>query len=170
MFASLAVFALSGIMPVSSVAGEPTWIKDYSLARQHGATANKPVLVVVGSGSRGWDKVSQQGGLSKAVQQVLAESYVCVYLDMQEQKGKALADVFEVHGRGMIISTRDASSQAFRHEGTLKNDELEWYLKRYADPFYVAKATEAPARRIQYYSGPMIGTSLTPASAPVCRT
>src|SRR5437879_6195837 len=122
MFGSLAVFALSGIMPLSPVAVEPNWMKDYSLARQQGVTASKPLMVVIGTGIRGWDKVSQEGGLSKGVQQVLADSYVCVYLDTNDQKGKALAAVFEVHGRGMIISNRDASVQAFRHEGALNND------------------------------------------------
>src|SRR5947209_8370400 len=113
MFASLVYFALSGIMPVSFVAGEPIWFKDYGVARQHGVTASKPLIVLIGSGERGWDRVSKDGSWSKEVQQLLMENYVCVYVDVDEEKGKELASAFEVGSTGLVISNRDGSIQVF---------------------------------------------------------
>ena len=168
MFVSLAIFALAGIVPVSSVAGGPSWSKDYAEARQQGVSVNKPLIVVIGSGKRGWDQVSRDGGLSKGVLQVLADSYVCVYVDTEDEKGKSLASAFEVQGAGLVISNRDGSVQAFRHEGSLNNEDMERYLRRYADPQFVARSTETFEQyRVSYYYNQLYAA---PAAATPCQT
>lgn len=170
MFASLWLVALVGILPISPVAGEPVWYRDYSIARQQGVTANKPLMVIIGSGQQGWNTLSKEGAWSKGVQHLLAESYICVYVDTEEEKGKQLATAFEVVASGLVISNRDSSIQVFRHEGSIGNDDLERFLDRYADPFFIARATETPLqeRTSFYYQPPAAGFGHSPA--PVCRT
>ena len=170
MFASLTTLALAGILPVLPVAGEPAWFQDYSAARQQGITANKPLIVIIGTGQRGWSTVAKDGAWSKSVQQLLADSYICVYVDTEEEKGKQLATAFEVEGSGLVISNRDGSIQVFRHEGSISNEHLERFLDRYADPFFIARATETPLqeRTSFYYQPPATGFGHGPA--PVCRT
>ncbi len=167
MFAPLVLVTLSCYMPFSLV-GEPVWHKDYATARMHGMTANKPLVVIIGSGNRGWDSVSKDGALSKPVQRLLVESYICVYLDTYDEKSKQLAHEFEVESTGVVISNRDGSIQAFRHEGNISNDDLERYLDRYADPFFVARGTESPLQERTSYYHP--GTGINFGIAPVCRT
>jgi hypothetical protein len=101
---------------------------------------------------------------------LLIEHYICVYVDAEEEKGKDLALAFEITVTGLVISNRDGSIQAFRHEGTIGNEELERYLDRYADPFFVARATETPLQERSSYYHPAPGSYLTPVSAPICRT
>lgn len=170
MFASLTLFALSGIMPLSPAVGQPFWFTDYGVARYQGVTANKPLMVVIGSGKNAWDAMSKEGGWSKEVQQLLVQNYICVYVDSEDEKGKELASAFEIAATGLVISNRDGSIQAFRHEGSISNEHLERYLDRYADPFFVARATETPLqeRSSYYYQAP--GSYLSPVASPLCRT
>jgi hypothetical protein len=51
-------------------------------------------------------------------------------------------------GLGIVISSRKGDLQAFRHEGDLSNAQLVRYLRKYADPAYVVRAThENPSRK-----------------------
>jgi hypothetical protein len=171
MFASLFAFALWGNLPVASVAEGPIWLKDYALARKHGAAANKPLIVVIGSGQRGWEKLNHEGAWSKEVEQLLANHYVCLYVDTDEEGGKKLASAFEVNDLGLVISSRNCDVQAFRHEGRLNNGDLEWYLRRYADPDRVARFTESElAFRYSYYVQPAPVTTVpVGGTVPVCQ-
>lgn len=154
MYTSLALFALSGVFAPSAVAPEPAWIRDYGLARKQGVSENKPLAVFVGSGKKGWEQVSQEGALNKEVKQVLAESYVCVYLNTDQEAGRKLADVFEFsQGPGLVLSSRKGALQAFRHEGELNNRDLARYLTRFSDPEQVVRHTETvPPTPVQYQS------------------
>jgi hypothetical protein len=160
MYTSLALFALSGVFAPSAVSAEPAWIRDYGLARKQGVSENKPLAVFVGSGKKGWEQVSQEGALGKNVKQVLAENYVCVYLDTDQQAGRKLAGAFEFsEGPGLVLSSRKGALQAFRHEGELSNRELARYLTRFSDPEQVVRHTEtvpqAPPQYISYYQAPV---------------
>lgn len=151
MCTSLVLFALSVFAP--SAVTEPVWLNDYSLALKKGQNENKPLAVFIGSGKNGWDKVSKDGSLAKEVRQVLAENYVCVYLDLKENEGWRLAYAFEItEGSGLVISNRKGHLQAFRHQGDLEKSDLERYLRRYADPNREVRQTESTNRVSNYYN------------------
>jgi len=89
------------------------------------------------------------------VKKLLAEKFVCVYVDTQTPAGKALAEQFEVASRGLIISDRKGTSQAYSLSGTLTTAELAQTLDKYADSKEAARSTEtvvreAPAGRPVY--------------------
>jgi hypothetical protein len=153
MYTSVLLFALSGFAS-SPAANDPGWLEDYAIARQQGHKNSKPLAVFVGAGKAGWEQVSQEGELGREVRRLLAESYVCVYLDTEKKSGQALAEALEIaDGPGIVISNSGGNLQAFRHEGDLSNDTLATYLRRYADPDRVVRFTESnPGRRVSYYA------------------
>jgi hypothetical protein len=153
MYTSAAMLALSGLLAAAPVSESPTWSTDYSLARKEGGSKHKPLAVFLGSGPRGWNAVSQNGTLEKEVKQLLAEHYLCVYVDTSKPAGKRLAADFEMAGGpGIVISDAACKVQAFRHEGDLSTEALTRYLHRYADPERVARFTDTnPDERTSYY-------------------
>jgi hypothetical protein len=157
MCTSLVLFALSGVFTIT----EGPQFDDYGIGIRRSERENKPIAVFIGSGKKGWEKLSQEGKLSKSIQAKLSSDYVCVYIDAQEEED--LATAFEVHGTGLIISSAGGRLQAFRHEGDLANDDIEQYLGTYSDRERVVKHTEDTRR--SYYTAPA-----QPSAPPVCRT
>jgi hypothetical protein len=141
------------MMGSSALATEPAWVTEYAKARQLGQSEEKPLAVFIGTGKSGWEQVTREGKFAKEVKQLLAQKYVCLYVNREDDAGKQLASAFEVaDGPGLVISSRSGSVQAFRHEGNLENQSLESYLQRYAEPDRVTTQTETnPSRRISYY-------------------
>jgi hypothetical protein len=141
--------ALSGLLVPTAESIDPAWMHNYAEARLRADELERPLVVVLGSGKEGWDKVSREGDLSSDVKKVLAQSYVCVYVDVDKKAGQRLADAFDVgDGPAIVISSPNGRVQAFRHEGKLDNDDLAQYLQYYADPDVVVNTTETvrPAR------------------------
>jgi hypothetical protein len=153
MYTSVALFALSGILAAGPAAESPTWLTSYSLARQHAESKHRPLAIFLGSGPKGWNSVSQSGKLGKRIEGLLAEHYLCVYVDTSKPAGKELAGDFEMpDGLGIVISDAKGQVQAFRHEGTLSTESLAQYLDRYSDPARVVRSTETnPSERTSYY-------------------
>jgi hypothetical protein len=153
MYTALVYFALAGVFGHAALTGGPVWLKDYPAARQQSVQANKPLAVFIGAGKQGWQEVSQDGRLDKDVLKILSADYVCVYVDVNQAAGKELAGEFEVaEGPGLIISNRQAKLQAFHHEGSLSNQDIERYLRRFAAPDVVVQYTETkPLNRTSYY-------------------
>lgn len=156
MSTSLMLFALSGLFASPAADSGPAWLKDYQLAQVQGRSANKPLAVFIGSGEEGWRKLSQEGALGKEITQLLTTNYVCVYIDTSGEAGESLAAAFQISkGPGLVISNRMGELQAFRHEGDLPNQNLEYYLSYYSDPDRVVRSTETNARnRVSYYQDP----------------
>jgi hypothetical protein len=153
MYTSFVYFALAGVFANASIADEPLLHKNYSLARLQSVSVNKPLAVFIGSGERGWEEISKDGELDTDVRKILSANYVCVYVDLTRDAGRDLAGEFEVSaGPGLVISNREGTLQAFRHEGSLSKYDLGRYLKRYAAPNVVVQATEtkAPPPRTNY--------------------
>jgi hypothetical protein len=152
MYTSLGLAALAGLFLPSSLPEGPAWRLSYTLAREEGQRAGKPLAVVVGSGKQGFDKLSTEGQLSRDAQKVLASTYVAVYLDLDNPQGRKIADQLGMT-QGIVISDRGASVQAFRHDGTLSNADIAQYLRRYADPSHVVTTTERPQTQqtVSYY-------------------
>lgn len=154
MYTSLVYVALAGVFANASAADQPLLHKSYSLARMQSLSVNKPVAVFIGSGERGWEEISQDGKFPADVWKLLSAEYVCVYVDMTRDAGKELAGAFEINeGPGLVVSNRQGTVQAFRHEGSLSHEDLERYLKRFADPNLVVQNTETTAqpRYSNYY-------------------
>jgi hypothetical protein len=123
MSTSAALFVLASISAGTPNRPEVSFQNSYLEARQLSRHRAKPIAVLVGSGSEGWEKVSKDGTVDHSVRRLLSENYVCVYIDRTDDSGKRLASEFEMpEGPGIIISNRDGEKQAFRHHGTLTND------------------------------------------------
>lgn len=154
MFTYMAVVALSAGISTANLSQNPQWM-EYGQAQQRVAVLKKPIAVFVGTGKEGWGSVVRDGAIDPAVKKLLAEKFVCVYVDTQTPAGKALADTFEVAARGLIISDRAGVRQAYSLSGTLTKVELAQTLEKYSDAKVDVRTTEtvvreAPPRRIQY--------------------
>lgn len=155
MFTYMAVVFLSASISTASLSQNPSWLDDYGQAQKRVAVVKKPMAVFVGTGKNGWGSVVHDGAIDPAVKKLLAERFVCVYVDTETAAGKALATQFEVASHGLIISDRKGASQAYSLSGTLSKSELAKTLEKYADSTGDARTTEtvvreAPAGRTLY--------------------
>jgi hypothetical protein len=130
----LAVVMGPGVAPPTSIPETPTWQSDYVAARKRGSKDNKALAVFIGSGARGWEKVCRESKLTPAVRKLLADHYVCVYVDAGEARGKRLADDFDMT-QGLVVSTRDGESQAFRQTGRIGSKDLESTLRLFSNGY-----------------------------------
>jgi hypothetical protein len=160
MCTSLVLFALSGMF-TPAITEAPRW-SDYPEGMRLSERERKPIAVFIGSGKKGWERVSQEGKFSPRIHEQLAADYICVYVDAREHE--TLAAAFEIDGTGLVISSAGGKLQAFRHEGELANEDLERYLASYSDPEREVRQTVDTRRARSYYQQPV------EYAAPVCRT
>jgi len=133
MYIMMTVIALaSGITP-GNLLGKPAWNDDYAQALKKVADLKKPMAVFVGSGKDGWGKVLQDGAIKPEVYKLLAAQFVCLYVDTDTVTGKAIAAQFQVAARGLIISDRTGTSQAYSLSGSLSATELTETLTKYSE-------------------------------------
>ena len=111
----------------------PSWHHDYGQALSRAQAAKKPVAVFVGSGAEGWKTVCHDGELSLEVRRLLANHYVCVYVDANHSAQASVARSFEA-GRSplVVLSSHNGTYQAYRHSGKLANASLAQALQRHA--------------------------------------
>ncbi|HZZ79409.1 MAG TPA: hypothetical protein VFE62_12875, partial [Gemmataceae bacterium] len=109
----------------------------------------KPVLVVIGNGANGWNQVIRDA--SPEAMQLMAQKYVCVYIDTATSAGKQLAQAFEISGSGLVISDRTGGLQAFWHQGNLNGEAVASVLTRYSDPQFSVRTTETNSSRTSFY-------------------
>jgi hypothetical protein len=147
MYTSVMLLALSaGVVPGTMIPVAPSWRSDYSLAVKEGQRNQRPLAIFVSPEAGGWDKVSKEGGLDKEARQLLQGHYVCVFLDSSQEHDRQLADQLELSGgRGVVLSDSTGQKQAFWHTGTLSNEQLNHYLRKYSDPQQVVTQTETVA-------------------------
>jgi len=153
MLTYMAVVALTTSLATANLSPTPKWLDDYGQAQQRVAVVKKPLAVFVGIGKDGWGSIVRDGGVDPAVKKLLAEKFVCVYVDTETSYGKTLAAKFEVASRGLIISDRQGTSQAYSLSGTLTKTELTQTLEKYSDSKADVRTTEtvvreAPAARM----------------------
>ena len=163
MYTSLVALALSGCFPHAEDLSTPaSWQSDYRSAWTKGHAEQKPLALLFGSGTRGWEKLSKEGELGKEAMRLLESKYVCVYVDTSIQDGNRLATGFQLgDGPGLVLSDRTGDLQAFRYQGKLSNEEMERFLQKYADPERVVSTTETSVTEVRSYYPPSM------ASAPV---
>jgi hypothetical protein len=142
MFTSISTFALVGAL-LAGQSAAPTWEASYALAQQQSASMKKPMAVFVGSGPNGWSQIVLEDAPSAQVSQLLADKYLCVYLDMETPQGRKLAEAFAIDGKpGVVLSNAAGDTQAFWHAGKLTNKGLARYLQKYAEPGVALNGTE----------------------------
>jgi len=134
---------LASALLAGRTAAAPTFHTSYVQAQQQSAAQKKPLAVVFGSGSDGWAKVVRDAAPSDEVNKLLAEQYICVYVDTTSPNGKKLASDFAIQQSvGIVLGDREASTQAFWHQGDLTNVTLQSYLQKYSDPQVAVRGTE----------------------------
>lgn len=153
MYTSAVLSLVSFFVAPSPESASPTWLGDYALALRKGQQEQKPLAVFVGAGQAGFNKTSKEGKLNPAIQKILAQKYVCVYLDTTQQQGKRLVQDFEIsRGRGLVISDKAGRLQAFHWDGELTQKDLERNLVRFSNPALVVQATESNTQvRTSFY-------------------
>jgi hypothetical protein len=147
MHTLLAVIALTSGLTTGNISSNPSWLTDYAAARQQVAAIGKPMAVFVAGGQEGWTKVVRGGDLSPEARKLLTEKYVCLYVNTETATGQTLAGAFQV-SRGLVISDRAGTSQAYSLSGDLTGTELVQTLEKYSDREVRATETvvrEAPA-------------------------
>mgnify|MGYP002784605777 CR=1 FL=1 len=140
-----------------------TWENSYPAAQQVAISQNKPLAVVFGPGANGWAKLLRTESSAPQVEKLLAEHYICVYVDTSTPEGQKIARNFDITSSvGLVLSDRKGSTQAFWHQGDLTSDNAIHYLTKYADPNLVVAQTETvgSTARTSYYQ------PVTPQYAP----
>jgi hypothetical protein len=135
----------AGISP-ANLSPEPVWLNDYARAQAQVAAVRKPMAVFVGYGKDGWGKVVRDGALDPELKRTLAGKFVCVYVDTDTAAGRSLAGAFEVASKGLVISDRAGTAQAFSLSGDLTREELSRTLAKYADPDREVRTTDTVVR------------------------
>jgi hypothetical protein len=153
MYTSIVLVALASSVAASYPQDALTWQKDYAQARTVGQTENKPLAVFFGSGAKGFDKTSQEGQLSTALQKLLADDYICVYVDVSTPMGAKLAESFGItKGTGLVLSNRTGKLQAFFHDGDLSDADLTRWVKHFANPNVVVNTTKTnTSSQVSFY-------------------
>ena len=134
---------------LSAAPTTPNWNGNYAQAQEE-AAGKKPLAVVFGSGQDGWTKLIRSDESKK----VLAEQYVCVYVDTSSEAGKKLAGSFAINNAtGLVLSDRTGAVQAFWHDGDLADTSVVRSLRKYGDPQVVVSTTERETvTRVSRYS------------------
>lgn len=138
--------SLAAGMAPANISAEPTWLNDYSAAQTRVHAIKKPMAVFVGSGKDGWAKVVKNGSIDPEINKLLANKFVCVYLDTDTADGRKLATAFEVNSKGLIISDKAGTTQAYSLSGDLTREELSQTLVKYAALDKEVQATESVVR------------------------
>ena len=142
----MAAAALAAGFSPATLSPEPAWLNDYSRAQTQVAAVHKPMAVFVGYGKDGWGKVVRDGALDPELKRTLAGKFVCVYVDTDTAAGRSLAGAFEVASKGLVISDRAGTAQAFSLSGDLTREELSRTLAKYADPDREVRTTDTVVR------------------------
>ncbi|HVK09227.1 MAG TPA: hypothetical protein VM597_10660 [Gemmataceae bacterium] len=129
MYTTIALFALTASVTTGNLA-TPTWQTDYRAAQAAVTVSGKPLAVFIANGT-GWESVVTDG-IDANTKKVLAEKFVCLFIDATTFEGRNLATAFQV-GRGLVISDRTGTVQAYSVAGDLTKSELATVLTKYSD-------------------------------------
>ena len=141
----------------------PTWQSSYSVALEVSQKEKKPVAVFVGSGPQGQAALVKEGQFSADMLKILAQKYLCVYLDRSQSANQRLVGDLGITRAGVVVSDRTGNYQAFHQDGVIAQDVLTRQLSRFADPKLVVSSTVSnTATRVSYYGGP---SGSSPATA-----
>jgi hypothetical protein len=128
----MAVVALTLSVTPGQTSQTPTWLADYEVAQAKVADTGKPMVVVMGSGPAGLQNVVRDGA-DPALTRMLSDKFVCMYVDTTTPKGRETASAFQVGDRGVVISDKAGTSQAFSASGQLSRTEMMAALERHSN-------------------------------------
>lgn len=130
MYTSVLLLTIAQIC--GTLSPPPYWNRDYRLAWERAEAAQRPLAIVVNGGKNGWNGISTNGELGLEVRKLLAEKYICLYVDAAEPEGQDLAKSFKAAQLPtLILSDRSRAYVALRHSGPLESDQLVQVLQRY---------------------------------------
>ena len=142
------------------------WQDSYGIAREMGRQHSKPLAVFIGNGPTGWKKVVEEGNLSEKAKRVLAEGYVCLYVDRTKPGGEQLASSFEIpSGPGLVLSSRDGEGQAFFHAGKLAGGDIDARLAKYTSAEAITRTEMLVDSRTSYAYDPTTSGSPAPRAS-----
>ena len=131
MYTMTGVLAL--VLSLGTLKPLPTWNRDYRLALKEAEAAKKPVAVFIGRGTDGWKAAYEEGEMRPPVRQLLADRYVCVYVDADRPAEQALVRSFAADQLPLVVlSSHSRAYQAYRHSGKLTNASLAGALQSHA--------------------------------------
>ena len=130
MYTTIALFALTASVTTGNLTPTPTWQADYRTAQATVASASKPMAIFIANGT-GWESIVKDG-IDAVTKRVLAEKFVCLFVDASTAQGRGVAEAFQV-GRGLVISDRTGTVQAYSLAGDLTKAELATTLAKYSD-------------------------------------
>ncbi len=142
------MYSLIGFIALTSTAlsalpDQQLWMRNYTAGLKKANVDHKPLVVVVGTGQNGFDKVVREGKLDDQTRQLLADKYVCVFIDgSQAAQANVLKDLSIATGQGIVISDSKGQWMAFHHDGTLAQADLQKYLRQFADPNLEVRTTQ----------------------------
>ena len=124
MFATLLGVAVYGGIGWSGSAA--VWHNDYAKAVAEACSSDKPVLIVICSGSSDYGKLASLGTfLSDKIEQTLEADYVRLMVDTDTAAGGELAKKFAVEeGPHFVILDRTAKWQVYYHSGVMLETDL----------------------------------------------
>jgi hypothetical protein len=136
---TFAAVALSAVLS-GGATSTPAWQADYATGYAAAAAEHKPLAVFIGSGKTGYAQLVG-GEIPATAGQMLAKSYVCVYVNTDTADGKSLAGQFEMP-KGLVITIKGGSHMALRHTGNVPAADLVSYVNQYADKESVATTVQ----------------------------
>jgi hypothetical protein len=135
MYTTMAFVALA----MGNLSTAPTWQNDYRTATAQVSASGKPMVVFVGQ--TGPESVIREGAFSPEMNRLLAQKFVCVYVNTSKTEGLELAKAFQIN-KGVVISNATGTSQAFSLAGDVSAAELTKTLLVYQDVKKDVKKTE----------------------------
>lgn len=170
MYTALLLFALngSGMAPSAGVPDDLVCQTQYGTARAMGRSQGKPIAIIVGNGSAGWNQLVEEGSLSRRARNLLSQQFVPLYVNRDSEEGKRLAGSLDIHSEtGIILSTREGSDQAFSHTGKMSRAELEETLDRFATVRSISRTETLQRQRYTLEGIPDASMRLVSTSSPV---
>src|SRR5262245_16746251 len=129
MYVSAVLLALALTAPSESP--QPVWQTDYAKSLQIAKESSKPIAVVIGSGQDGWKSICTNGSFGDGVTKILADNYVCTYVDASDARNHKLVQDFETRQYPtLIISDRGGALQMHRQVGAMDSTQLQGTLQR----------------------------------------
>jgi hypothetical protein len=142
------MYALFFLMAWQIHAGDisaPVWHDEYGLALREAELTGKPVAVVIGRGKNGASTIAKEGNLGPEVRKLLADWYICLYIDADRPTGQEWVDAFEaVLMPTLVLSDHSRVYQAYRHAGILDTAQFAQQLQKYRLPQVQAPPKEDP--------------------------
>ncbi|MFM7148970.1 MAG: hypothetical protein ACKO23_03925 [Gemmataceae bacterium] len=170
MYTALLLFTLhgSGMAPSAGVPEDLVCQTQYGTARAMGRSQGKPIAIIVGNGSAGWNQLVEEGSLSRRARNLLSQQFVPLYVNRDSEEGKRLVSSLDIHSEtGIILSTREGSDQAFSHSGKMSRAELEETLDRFATVRSISRTETLQRQRYTLEGIPDASMRLVSTSSPV---